>query len=76
MTARKTSKVEMELNVTEREKELVSLLTEGKTAPKTAAKAGTNESSLAAELSKIRAKYDCDNSIQLVAFFLRNKLID
>jgi len=68
--------VMVEHTPTEREKQLVQLLTEGKTASRMALKLGMSESSFSSELATVRAKYDCDNSVQLVAYFLRKKLID
>lgn len=76
MDKKKTNKVAMEIEVTDREKELVSLLTEGRTASRMAIKLNTTESLLSSELATIRAKFDCNNSTQLVALFLRNNLID
>lgn len=69
-------KATLEVEVTEREKELVSLLCTGKNAVWVSMQAGVNQTKLATELAIIRAKYDCNNGTQLVAYFLRNKLIN
>lgn len=58
------------------EKEMVRLLADGMKGNKMANALKINENTLAFNLAVLRGKYDCKNSIQLVAFFLRNKLID
>lgn len=61
---------------TEEEKQWVSLLATGQKANEVADKLGLNKNTFAYHLRFLRAKFQCQNTIQLVAYFLRNKIID
>lgn len=61
---------------TEDDISLVELLADGKTGEDIAKELKLNKNTLAFNLSVLRSKYDCSNTMALVVFFLRNKLID
>lgn len=61
---------------TEEEKQWVRLLASGEKATDIADKLGLNRNTFAYHLRFLRTKFQCQNSIQLVAYFLRNKIID
>lgn len=61
---------------TDEEKEWVKYLATGEKANDIADKLGINRNTFAYHLRFLRTKYQCQNTIQLVAFFLRNKIID
>lgn len=61
---------------TEEEKQWVALLATGEKANDVADKLGLNRNTFAYHLRFLRTKFNCKNTIQLVCYFLRNKLID
>ena len=61
---------------TEEEKQWVALLATGEKANDVADKLGLNRNTFAYHLRFLRTKFQCQNTIQLVAYFLRNKIID
>lgn len=61
---------------TEEEKQWVRLLATGERANLIADKLGLNKNTFAYHLRFLRTKFQCQNTIQLVAYFLRNKIID
>ena len=61
---------------TEEEKKWVTLLATGEKANDVADKLGLNRNTFAYHLRFLRTKFQCQNTIQLVAYFLRNKIID
>ena len=70
-------KNEFEKNLpTEEEKQIVTLLASGKESYKIAEELGVNKNTFAFRLKVLRSVYDCNNSAQLIALFLRNKFID
>jgi len=64
------------ISVTDWEKRAVSLLAEGRSVPDIAAKESSSSRAIEYQLSKLKSKCNCETAAQLVAFFLRNKLID
>lgn len=61
---------------TEEEKKWVALLATGEKANEIADKIGLNRNTFAYHLRFLRTRFQCQNTIQLVAYFLRNKIID
>lgn len=70
-----TTKIEVELSPSEREINLVKMLSDGVNQDSIAEVVGKNKFTLATELAVLRQRYQCKNSTHLVAFFLRNGLI-
>ncbi len=64
------------LLITDEEKELVRMIADGKAAKKIAKEKKINYNTFAFNLSIIRGKCGALNTPHLVAYFLRNKLID
>ena len=60
---------------TEEEKSIVQMIANGKTGEDISKEIGQNKNTFAFNLKVIRAKFDCANSTELVALFMRNKLI-
>ena len=61
---------------TEEEKQWVKLLATGQKANDIADQLGLNKNTFAYHLRFLRTKFQCQNTIQLVSYFLRNKIID
>ena len=64
------------LEVTPDQKRVVSLLSKGKTVKEVAKEIKVNLRTLEARLDSLRFKHGCKNNVELVADFVRNKLID
>lgn len=62
--------------VSDRDKEMVKMLSAGMKGNQIAKALKTNENTLAFELNQLRTKFGCLNSTALVAYFIREKLID
>lgn len=60
---------------TDHEKKLVSLMSNGYTIDNMAFELGKNANTIASEIRFLRAKFQCTNSVHLVAYFLRNNII-
>lgn len=60
---------------TEMDIKLVTMLADGLKGNQIAAVLNMNENTLAFNLKVLRGKFGCKNSLNLVAFFLRNNLI-
>lgn len=58
------------------ELKMVEMLADGKSGADIAEVLGVTINKISFDLTVLRSKYDCDNSTELVAYFLRNKLID
>lgn len=71
-----SKKIEVVAIATDEDKELVRLLADGNSGSKIAELLKSNENTVAFNLSVIRKKFNCRNSISLVAYFLRNKIIE
>jgi len=63
-------------HVTEEEKGWIKALSEGKKAKDVAYANNINEGTFAYKLNVLRGRFNCDNTNGLIAYFLRNKLID
>lgn len=61
---------------TDEDKKIVRMLADGMKGNQIATRLKINENTLAFNLSVLRAKFNCSNSMSLVVYFLRNKLID
>ena len=68
--------IEYTAAITEDDKKIVQMLADGMKGNQIAHKLKMNENTLAFNLSILRAKFNCTNSMSLVVYFLRNKLID
>lgn len=68
--------VSIDILVTDWEKDVVMRLSEGKTVPEISSEIKLDARSVEYRLSKLKTKILCKTSAGLVAFFLRNKLID
>lgn len=66
----------IKVNVTERETQLVKLLADGNTLPEISKQTDTKLRTLEAKVSILKRKYQSQTLANLVAVFLRNKLID
>jgi DNA-binding NarL/FixJ family response regulator len=67
----------IKISVTEWEKNAVKLLAEGKAVPEIADQIQEAETrKVEYKISKLKTRLGCETAAQLVAFFLRNKLID
>ena len=66
----------IKLNVTDSEIELVKLLADGYTVPKISERLSMNRRTLEANVWFVKGKYKSTTLANLVAIFLRNKLID
>ena len=55
---------------------MVELLADGKSGAEISEEMGLSINKVSFDLTVLRSKYDCGNSTELVAYFLRNKLID
>ena len=65
----------IEIEITQEEKQMVTRLSKGETAKKMSKDLGINKSTLATKLKEIRTKYGVSNSVELVAYFLREGII-
>lgn len=72
----KGSSISIIISVTAEEKGWVQLLSNGKSARKIAEAIPMNYNTFAYKLNSLREKFDCKNTGELIAYFLRNKLID
>jgi len=70
------SSINTTVTVTEEEKKWVKRLSKGESARKIAKGIKMNYNTFAYKLNSLRDKFDCKNTGELIAFFLRNKLID
>jgi len=68
--------IEYTASITEEDKKIVQMLANGMKGNQIAAKMKMNENTLAFNLSILRAKFNCSNSMSLVVYFLRNKIIN
>lgn len=68
--------IDHKVPILKEDKELVSMLADGMKGNQIAEKLRITENKLASELMILRAKFNCKNSLNLVAYFLRNKIID
>jgi DNA-binding NarL/FixJ family response regulator len=64
------------IKASDEDKKLVGLLAEGMKGNQIAKKIKVNENTLAFNLSVLRKKFGCKNSLSLVVYFFRNKLIE
>lgn len=71
----KSEMVQIEAQVTEWDKRVVSLLSDGFTVKEIANKMRLNGRTLESKIFHLRNKMDCQNLTSLVALFLREKLI-
>lgn len=68
--------IKVEVTVTDEEKKWVGWLSKGETARDIAKRINLNENTFAYKLNGLRDRFGCKNSGELIAAFLRNKLID
>lgn len=68
--------VKIDTTVTEEEKDLVQRLADGRTAEEIAIVVGVNRNTLQSRINFLKVRLNCNNTPNLVAFFLRKKLID
>jgi len=61
--------------LTERDLQIVSMLSIGKTAPDIAKKLKMSERTIEGIIVKLRGKYKCKNVVHLVSHFLRNQIL-
>lgn len=72
----KTITVSHKATITKEEIDIVKMLADGLTLTQVAIKKKTTKSTLATNMSFLRGRIGCTNMANLVAYFLRNKLID
>jgi len=60
----------------EEEKKWVKMLADGKSYKEIAIANEMNKNTFAYKITSLRERFNCENSNELVAFFLRNKLIE
>jgi DNA-binding CsgD family transcriptional regulator len=65
----------IEINITTEEKQIASRLANGEKSEQIGVSLGYKPNTFAARLKEIRVKYDCKNSLQFVAYFLREGII-
>lgn len=65
-----------ELSITSEDRELVKMLADGKSAKAIAKSKKVNYNTFAFNLSILKSKCGSPNTNNLIAYFLRNKLID
>jgi len=70
------SSINVTVVVSEEEKGWVRSLSQGKSARKIAETIPMNYNTFAYRLNSLREKLECKNTGELIAYFLRNKLID
>ena len=61
---------------TKKDKQIITMLKNGMNGEEVADKIGVNKNTFAFSLKVLRSKYQCKNTVQLVAFFIENNLID
>ena len=59
-----------------KEKQIIVMLKNGMNGDEIAEKTGVNKNTFAFSLKVLRSKYQCKNTVQLVAFFIENNLLD
>ena len=65
----------IEITITAEEKLIISRLSKGDQAEKVGFDLGYQKGTFATKMKEIRAKYGCHNTTHLVAYFLRNQII-
>jgi DNA-binding NarL/FixJ family response regulator len=68
--------ISIDVSVNEWEKKVVGLLSKGKTIPEISKEIKSNNRRVEYRLAQLKARVNCNTAAQLVAFFLKNKLID
>jgi len=75
MAAKKTHQT-VSQEISEKELKWVKMLSNGIPANDIAKKEGINKNTFAFNLKELRLRFNCNNSLHLTAFFIRNGLID
>jgi len=67
--------VNVQVEISDQEKEWVKMLCEGEKLTKIATSVGINKNTLAYKLGNLRDRLGCKNTVELAAYFFRNNLI-
>ena len=70
------STVTIDISVSDDEKKIVGCLAKGLSVSEVGKEVKTETRVLEYKIAKLKARLQCDTAAQLVAYFLRNKLID
>jgi len=68
--------VSVDISVNDWDKKIVKMLAEGFTIPEISKGVGQDVRNIEYKLAKLKARLQCKTSAQLVAFFIKNKLVN
>lgn len=72
----KTESLQISIDVTQEEKKWVKMLADGMTAQEISGELDINQNTFSGNINLMRIRLGCKNTTNLVALFLRNKLIE